>query len=217
VQNLGAGPPAPPPRALCVFDCVSAFMLVAVCLYAGGCLPVCRWLSACMPVAVCLYAGGCLPVCRWLSACMPVAVCAATRCGGVWQTRLSAALFLGGGGAAEVYTFQPHTFCQLRLFALLCIVHVCCRCCFSSGTLSGGQKSRVSFALISWRRPHLTVLDEPTNHLDIGACARGDVCPLCTHAAPPPPSPPAPPSCFGHVPTDVPHLYTPLPCPRRGG
>ena len=34
------------------------------------------------------------------------------------------------------------------------------------GTLSGGQKSRVSFAMISWKKPHLLVLDEPTNHLD---------------------------------------------------
>ena len=31
------------------------------------------------------------------------------------------------------------------------------------GTLSGGQKSRVAFALCSWRKPHILVLDEPTN------------------------------------------------------
>lgn len=35
-------------------------------------------------------------------------------------------------------------------------------------TLSGGQKSRVGFALMTWRLPHIVVLDEPTNHLDMG-------------------------------------------------
>lgn len=35
------------------------------------------------------------------------------------------------------------------------------------GSLSGGQKSRVSFALMSFRAPHVLVMDEVTNHLDI--------------------------------------------------
>jgi ATP-binding cassette subfamily F protein 3 len=31
-------------------------------------------------------------------------------------------------------------------------------------TLSGGQKSRVTFAEMTWLHPHVIILDEPTNH-----------------------------------------------------
>ena len=35
------------------------------------------------------------------------------------------------------------------------------------GTLSGVQKSRVAFAILTWFSPHLIIMDEPTNHLDM--------------------------------------------------
>ena len=38
-----------------------------------------------------------------------------------------------------------------------------------AGDLSGGEKARLLFAIISHEAPHLLILDEPTNHLDIDA------------------------------------------------
>ena len=35
--------------------------------------------------------------------------------------------------------------------------------------LSGGQRSRVAMAAVSFARPHVLILDEPTNNLDLEA------------------------------------------------
>ena len=36
-------------------------------------------------------------------------------------------------------------------------------------SLSGGQKSRVAFAKVTFSKPHILLLDEPSNHLDLDA------------------------------------------------
>lgn len=38
-----------------------------------------------------------------------------------------------------------------------------------AGSLSGGQRSRVAMAAVSWEKPHILVMDEPTNNLDLGS------------------------------------------------
>ena len=40
-----------------------------------------------------------------------------------------------------------------------------------AGALSGGQRSRVAMAAVSFREPHILVLDEPTNNLDLESVA----------------------------------------------
>jgi ATP-binding cassette subfamily F protein 3 len=39
----------------------------------------------------------------------------------------------------------------------------------SVANLSGGEKARLVFALMSYAAPHIMILDEPTNHLDVDA------------------------------------------------
>merc|ERR1711957_311991 len=39
----------------------------------------------------------------------------------------------------------------------------------TASALSGGQRSRVAMAAVSYERPHVLVMDEPTNNLDLGS------------------------------------------------
>ena len=61
-----------------------------------------------------------------------------------------------------------------------------------SSALSGGQRSRVALAAVSYTEPHVLVLDEPTNNLDLESVASLADCiekfagpPDCTQAASP--------------------------------
>lgn len=70
---------------------------------------------------------------------------------------------------------------SLSLSFSLSLTHLCCRShlgSFGVGgdlalqpmyTLSGGQKSRVAFAKVTFSKPHILLLDEPSNHLDLDA------------------------------------------------
>merc|ERR1712050_100021 len=39
----------------------------------------------------------------------------------------------------------------------------------AASALSGGQKSRVAMAAVSFARPHILIMDEPTNNLDLSS------------------------------------------------
>ncbi|CAD2217836.1 ABC transporter, putative [Angomonas deanei] len=61
-------------------------------------------------------------------------------------------------------TGEPEARSLLGRFGLEGVVHH-----NQIATLSGGQKARVAFAVISAEVPHFLLLDEPTNHLDVEA------------------------------------------------
>ena len=50
-------------------------------------------------------------------------------------------------------------------------------------TLSGGQKSRVAFAKVTFMKPQILLLDEPSNHLDLDAVQA--LIQVCTQAQTP--------------------------------
>ena len=49
-------------------------------------------------------------------------------------------------------------------------------------TLSGGQKSRVAFARVTFEQPHILLLDEPSNHLVRVICLGYVTCMDCMSA-----------------------------------
>lgn len=67
---------------------------------------------------------------------------------------------------AEIYPTTPHETIRAHLGSFGITGNLALRpICF----LSGGQKSRVAFAAVAFKQPHILFLDEPTNHLDIDA------------------------------------------------
>lgn len=52
-----------------------------------------------------------------------------------------------------------------KLSAFLMTLVYLCTFNFSGPATLGGQKSRVAFAKITFKKPHIILLDEPSNHL----------------------------------------------------
>ena len=73
--------------------------------------------------------------------------------------------------------------CHGWLLGYICVSQMSCKCRSHLGSfgvsgslalqpmysLSGGQKSRVAFAKVTYSKPHILLLDEPSNHLDLDA------------------------------------------------